>query len=141
MRMAKVGTIVMAVGVMCVAILKLALIAQLVAVAFSLAACTLFPMFLLGIWWSGSNRAGAGAGLAAGLAVSFLAIVYFVAGKYQIVLPAKEIIDYYVNPWYFAWIGAPVAIVVHILVALVTEDTPEDVKKFLAESINEIVVA
>ncbi len=136
MFMAKVGTIVMAVGVMAVAIMKLALIAQLVAVAFSLAACTLFPMFLLGIWWSGSNRAGAAAGLTAGLAVSLLAIIYFVATKIGAVLPGAEFMAYYVNPWYFAWIGAPVAIIVHIVVALVTEDTPDDIKKFLAQSVH-----
>lgn len=136
MLMAKVGTIFMAVGVMIVAIFELALIAQLVAVAFSLAACTLFPMFLLGIWWSKSNRAGAAAGLTAGLIISFVAIAYFVAGKCSVALPGADFMAYWVNPWYFAWIGAPLAIVVHIIVSMITEPTPEDIKKFLAEKVH-----
>ncbi|MBF0198939.1 MAG: cation acetate symporter, partial [Planctomycetes bacterium] len=136
MKMAQLGTILMAVGVMIVALFKLALIAQLVATAFSLAGCTLFPLFLLGIWWSGSNRAGATAGLATGLGVSLLAIAYFVAGKFQIDLPGKDMITYWVNPWYFAWFGAPLSIIVHIIVAKMTEPTPEDVKKFLAVNVH-----
>ncbi len=136
MRMAKIGTIVMAVGVGAVAVMELALIAQLVAVAFSLAACTLFPMFLLGIWWSRSNKPGAVAGLVTGLGVSALAIIYFVASKTGATLPGAEFMAYWVNPWYYAWIGAPLAILVHIIVALMTEDTPLEVKKFLAEQVH-----
>ena len=58
MLMARIGTILMAAAVAIVALANLGLIAQLVAVAFSLAGCTIFPLFLLGIWWSGSNRTG-----------------------------------------------------------------------------------
>jgi cation/acetate symporter len=66
LRIARAGTILMAIIVAFIAMLELALIAQLVALAFSIAACTIFPLFLLGIWWSGSNREGAKAGLIAG---------------------------------------------------------------------------
>jgi cation/acetate symporter len=75
MFMARLGTILMAAGVAIVALLNLGLIAQLVAVAFSLAGCTIFPLFLLGIWWSGSNRTGAWAGLIAGSSVAIIALV------------------------------------------------------------------
>ncbi|MBT7087346.1 VC_2705 family sodium/solute symporter, partial [bacterium] len=84
MTMARVGTILMAVSVAAVALLKLALIAQLVAVAFSLAGSTIFPLFLLGIWWSRSNKAGAIAGLSTGLAIAMVSITYFVASKFSI---------------------------------------------------------
>jgi cation/acetate symporter len=136
MRMARLGTILMAVGVALVAMLKLALIAQLVAVAFSLAGCTIFPLFLLGIWWSGSNRQGATAGLWTGVAISLFSITYFVASKFGVMLPGYEFVNYWVNPWYFAWIGAPVAILVNIVVSLFTEPTPEDIKKFLATQVH-----
>lgn len=136
MLMARIGTITMAVGVALVAIMKLGLIAQLVAVAFSLAGCTLFPMFLLGIWWSGSNKSGAIAGLVTGLGFTAVAIVYFVAGKFGAVLPGNDFIMYWLNPWYYAWIAAPVACLVHVLVALVTEETPEEIKKFLAVQVH-----
>ena len=136
MTMARVGTILMAVSVAAVALLKLALIAQLVAVAFSLAGSTIFPLFLLGIWWSRSNKAGAIAGLSTGLAIAMVSITYFVASKFSIFLPQYEFINYWLNPWYFAWLGAPLAILVNIVVSLFTKDTPDDIKKFLAVNVH-----
>ncbi|MCP4000278.1 MAG: cation acetate symporter, partial [Gammaproteobacteria bacterium] len=65
-KMARIATVVMAVGVSIVALAKLALIAQLVALAFSLAGSTIFPLFLLGIWWSRSNKAGGMASMIVG---------------------------------------------------------------------------
>ncbi|MCP4590066.1 MAG: cation acetate symporter [bacterium] len=137
MVMARIGTILMAVAVAAVALLKLGLIAQLVAVAFSLAGCTIFPLFLLGIWWSGSNRAGAWAGLLCGSAVAAVALVYFIAGKYGVELPAKETITYYLDAWYFAWLGAPLAIAANIVVSCLTgRDTPQEICKLLATKVH-----
>ena len=136
MLMARVGTILMAVAVAVVALAKLALIAQLVALAFSLAGCTIFPLFLLGIWWSRANRQGAIAGLSVGVAISLIAIIYFISSKYGVILPAQDFITYWINPWYFAWIGAPLAIVVNIVVSLFTEEPPEDIQKFLAVQVH-----
>ncbi|MBL1211754.1 MAG: VC_2705 family sodium/solute symporter [Ignavibacteriae bacterium] len=137
MLMARVGTILMAAGVSLVALLNLGLIAQLVAVAFSLAGCTIFPLFLLGIWWSGSNRTGAWAGLFAGGGISLIALVYFVVGKYGGTLPAQDIINYYLNAWYFAWLGAPFAIIVNIIASKLSKNkTPIEIKKFLAEKVH-----
>jgi len=138
LRVARIGTIVMAVGVGCVALAKLGLIAQLVALAFSLAGCTIFPLFLLGIWWSGSNRAGAIAGLSTGLGVAFISLAYFLAGHpaIDIALPGAKFMTYWLNAWYFAWIGAPLAIIVNIVVSRCTEDTPEEIRRFLYEKVH-----
>jgi cation/acetate symporter len=136
MLMARIGTIIMACIVTLIALLKLGLIAQLVAVAFSMAGCTIFPLFLLGVWWSGSNRAGAWAGLTTGSLVTLIAIVYFVAGTRGMMLPAQGFISYYLNAWYFAWIGAPLALIVNIVVSLSTKETPEEIKTFLAEKVH-----
>ena len=136
MRMARAGTILMAASVALVAMLKLGLIAQLVAVAFSMAGCTIFPLFFFGIWWSGSNRTGAIAGLVTGVGFSLIAITYFVAGKFGVVLPAKEFIDYWINPWYFAWIAAPVAMIVHIVASKMGDETPMEIKRFLAVQVH-----
>ena len=138
MIMARVGTIVMAVIVAGLALLKLGLIAQLVASAFSLAGVTIFPLFLLGIWWSGSNRKGAWAGLITGFTIALISIIYFIVGKYGGVLPGQEFITKYLNLWYFAWIGSPLAIIVNIVVSLISKDkTPLDIKKFLAQKVHE----
>ena len=137
MIMARVGTILMASAVAVVALLKLGLIAQLVAVAFSLAGCTIFPLFLLGIWWSGSNRAGAWAGLTAGSLVSLIALVYFVVGKFSGTLPGQAFVNYYLNAWYFAWLGAPLAIITNIVVSKLSKnETPYEIKKFLAVTVH-----
>ncbi len=136
LRMARLATILMAIIVALLALLKLALIGQLVAVAFSLAGCTIFPMFLLGIWWSGSNRQGATAGLIVGLTVSFIAIFYFVAGKFSLELPLQSFVNYWLGAWYFAWIGAPLAILTNIIVSNMTEPTPYEIRKFLVEKVH-----
>ena len=137
MLMARIGTILMAVAVTIVALLKLGLIAQLVAVAFSLAGCTIFPLFLLGIWWSGSNRAGAWSGLIAGSSVALVALVYFIVGKFGGSLPGQAWITYYLNAWYFAWLGAPLAIIVNIVASKLSKNkTPYEVQKFLAVKVH-----
>jgi len=134
--MARVGTIVMAVIVSIIALFKLALIGQLVAVAFSLAACTIFPMFLLGIWWSGSNQQGAVAGLVVGLTISLISIIYFIATKIGATLPLQDFINYWLGAWYFAWIGTPLAIIANIIVSKMTPETPIEIKKFLTEQVH-----
>jgi len=133
---ARFGTILMAVIVTLLALKNFALIGQLVAVAFSLAGCTIFPLFLLGIWWSGSNKQGAVAGLITGITVSLIAITYFIAGKSGLQLPAHEFISYWLEAWYFAWIGAPLAIIANIIVSKLTKETPFEIRKFLVEEVH-----
>ncbi len=133
---ARLATILMAIIVTLLALKNFALIGQLVAVAFSLAGCTIFPLFLLGIWWSGSNKAGAIAGLITGGTVAVIAITYFIAGKSGVTLPAHDFISYWLEAWYFAWIGAPLAILVHIIVSRLTKETPLEIRKFLIEQVH-----
>lgn len=135
-QVAKIATIVMALGVMLVALLKLALVAQLVALAFSIAGCTIFPLFLLGIWWSGSNRAGGIASLTVGGFFTVFSIFYFVCGKFGVALPGAAFVGYWLNPWYFAWIAAPLAVIANIVFSGMGETTPENIRKHLAEEVH-----
>ncbi len=137
-RAARLATIAMALGVMVVALLKLALVAQLVALAFSIAGCTIFPLFLMGIWWSRSNREGAWASIIVGAGFTAIALVYFICGKFGVALPGAAFVGYWLNPWYFAWIAAPLAILANIVVSLATPDTPEEIRKHLAEEVHGI---
>jgi cation/acetate symporter len=71
--------IVVAAGLAAVAALpRLALIVQLVAWAFSLAAATFFPVVLTGIFWKRANAKGAIAGMAGGLltTAAYMALNY-----------------------------------------------------------------
>ena len=133
---ARMGTVLMAVIVAMLAMLELALIGELVALTFSIAGSTIFPLFLLGIWWSGSNKQGAIAGLVVGVAISVFAISYFVAGRLGTVLPHHEFVSYYLGAWYFGWVGAPLAILTNILVSKFTKPTPIEIRKFLAEQVH-----
>jgi cation/acetate symporter len=54
---------------------RLALIAQMVAWAFSLAAASFFPIVLLGIFWKRANAVGAIAGVTGGLMVTFFYMI------------------------------------------------------------------
>ena len=133
---ARLGTVLMAAIVTVIALAELALIGQLVAVAFSLAGCTIFPLFLLGIWWSDSNKQGAIAGLITGGLVSLIALSYFIAGKMGATWPLHDFVDYWLGAWYFAWIGAPLAILVNIVVSKLTKETPIEIRKFLIEKVH-----
>lgn len=136
LAMARYATVLMAVIVTSLALLDLALIGQLVAIAFSLAGCTIFPLFLLGIWWSGSNRSGAIAGLVTGGIISLVSLSYLIAPQFGITLPFTEFMTYWLGAWYFAWIGAPLAIFVNILVSKLTKETPLEIRKFLIEQVH-----
>ncbi len=62
-----------------VASFKLAIIVELVAWAFSLAASSLFPALVLGIWDKRTNRYGAVAGIVVGLVVT---LAYMIASRF-----------------------------------------------------------
>ncbi len=139
-RMAKIATCAMAIGVAIVALLKLGLIAQLVALAFSIAGSTIFPLFLLGIWWSRSNRTGGIASLTVGGGISLIVVIYFIAGRYGVQMPANDFMNYWLNPWYFAWIAGPLAVLANIICSLMGEETPLEVKKHLAEAVHGVEI-
>lgn len=136
MTIARLSTILMAIVIAVIAMLDLALIAQLVAIAFSMAGCTIFPLFLLGIWWSGSNRAGAKAGLIVGSTVTLISLTYLIGARAGWVLPYNSFVTYYLGAWYFAWIGAPLAIAANIIVSKLTPETPIEIRKFLIEKVH-----
>jgi cation/acetate symporter len=58
---------------------RLAIIVELVAWAFSLAAAAFFPSLVMGIWWKRANKAGALAGMVVGLGVT---LYYMIASRF-----------------------------------------------------------
>jgi len=65
-----------------------------------------------------------------------VAITYFIAGKSGLQLPAHDFISYWLEAWYFAWIGAPLAILANIVVSRLTRPTPLEIRKFLIEQVH-----
>ena len=43
---------------------------------------------------------------------------------------------YWLGPWYFAWVGAPLSIIVNIIVSKLTKPTPIEIRKFLVEEVH-----
>ncbi|HEX9874519.1 MAG TPA: VC_2705 family sodium/solute symporter [Deferrimonas sp.] len=93
-----------------------ALIAQIVAMAFSIAGNTIFPVVVLGIWYSGSNKYGALAGMIWGLGMTLIAMAGWIAGIPAFgangLLPATS----------SALLVCPIAFVLNILVSNLMAD-------------------
>ncbi|NIQ92803.1 MAG: cation acetate symporter [Desulfuromonadales bacterium] len=68
-------TAALCVIVVILALFPMALIAQIVAMVFSISGNTIFPALVLGIWYSKSNKYGAMAGMIFGLGMTLVAMV------------------------------------------------------------------
>ncbi len=124
---AKGATMVLALLVLIIAINPPGLIAQITAVAFALAGNTLFPIFLLGIWWDRTNKYGAIAGMLVGTVITFAPILFgHLIPTLLSVLP----------PTSSALVGAPVVILTMIIVSRLTPPPPERLRRFLVEKVH-----
>jgi len=74
LQVGRIVTAVLCIIVIFFALHPIALIAQIVAMAFALAGNTIFPVVVLGIWYSKSNKYGALAGMTFGLGMTLLAM-------------------------------------------------------------------
>jgi len=127
MTIAKGATLLLAFVVMLGALNPPGLIAEIAAVAFALAGNTIFPAFLLGIWWSETNKSGVISGMLAGLFITFSqpllgSFVPFVNTLFPLTASAL--------------CGAPIVITVMIVVSLFTKPPSEKIRRFLAEEVH-----
>ncbi|MDA8430119.1 MAG: cation acetate symporter [Geobacteraceae bacterium] len=104
------------------------MIAEIAALAFALAGNTLFPAFLLGIWWGRANAPGVIAGMLSGVLITFLP--FLLGGALPVVsnlLPATS----------SAFIGAPLVVVIMVVVSLLTAPPSENIRRFLAHEVHD----
>jgi cation/acetate symporter len=107
-------------------------VAEVVAFAFGLAAASLFPAILMGIFSTSMNKQGAIAGMVAGLTFTFFYIVYF-----KFAAPAQNTAEHWwlgISPEGIGAVGAALNFVTAAVVANVTPAAPPHVKA-LVESI------
>ena len=100
-------------------------VAQVVAFAFGLAAASLFPAIVLGIFSVRVNKEGAIAGMLSGLLFTFLYIVYF-----KFLYPENNLADNWllgISPDGIGTLGALLNFLVAITVSKLTNPPPEDV--------------
>jgi len=127
MRMAKGATLVLAALVLILALNPWGGIAEITALAFALAGNTIFPLFLLGIWWGRANDDGAIAGMLTGIVCTFAQPVFgWLFPMAAVIFPLTS----------SALFGAPLVILVMILVSLATPAPPERMRNFLEQEVH-----
>ena len=128
MRVARIGTVILGVSIIIVALKPPALIAQIVAVAFAMGANTFFPLFLLGIWWSRTTKEAAIAGMIVGLAVTFGSMF----------IPKTSTLAYYIPFTSSAILGVPLVLATMIVVSLMTKEPTQEIKELLYRVHNDV---
>ena len=104
-------------------------VAQVVAFAFGLAAASLFPAILLGIFDKRMNREGAIAGMLAGLVFSLAYIAYF-----KFVSPETNSAEYWlfgISPEGIGTVGAVLNFTLALVISRCTGPVPEEVTKLV----------
>lgn len=107
-------------------------VAEVVAIAFGLAAASFFPAIILGIFYKRMNREGAVAGMVAGLLFTLAYIIFF-----KIAYPEYNSPQYWwfgISPEGIGTLGMLVNLAVALAVGMVFPDPPEEVQE-MVESI------
>ncbi|RQG92525.1 sodium:solute symporter family transporter [Natrarchaeobius chitinivorans] len=112
-----------------------ALIGELVAMSFAIAGCVFFPVFFLGLWWENTSREGALAGMITGILLSFGAILNDTAipmytGYEEAVVPALAT---WLPGTSSALLGVPIVFAVIVVVSILTESPPQNVKRLVRQ--------
>jgi cation/acetate symporter len=122
---------VIAAGFMGIYSADLAFVAQVVAFAFGLAAASLFPVILLGIFWKRMNREGAIASMLTGLIPTFAYIWHFKLGAGKAATSQDWFLG--VSPEGIGFVVMIVSIVVGVAVSLVTKPPPQDIQDLVED--------
>ena len=101
-------------------------VAQVVAFAFGLAAATLFPALLLGIFTKAINKQGAVSGMIAGLIFTLGYIVYFKFMHPELNSSSNWL--WGISPEGIGTIGMMINIFVSIIVSSMTKETPDEIR-------------
>ena len=119
---------VLAAGLLGIYSAQLGFVAQVVAFAFGLAAASLFPIIVLGIFWQRMNKEGAIASMLTGLITTFSYIVYF---KFGGGTPDQWLFG--VSPEGIGFVFMILALVVGYVVALLTPAPPQSIQDMVAD--------
>ncbi|HCD51056.1 MAG TPA: cation acetate symporter [Balneolaceae bacterium] len=104
-------------------------VAQVVAIAFGLAAASFFPAIILGIFYKKMNREGAVAGMVAGLLFTLTYIVFF-----KIMFPELNTPENWwfgISPEGIGTLGMLVNLGVSLAISMVFPDPPEEVQEMV----------
>jgi cation/acetate symporter len=106
-------------------------VAEVVALAFGLAAASFFPAIILGIFTKGMNKYGAVSGMIAGLGFTGWYIAYF-----KLLHPELNSAEHWwfgISPEGIGTVGMAINVIVAVGVALVTPPPPVGIQRFVEE--------
>jgi cation/acetate symporter len=129
-RVAAAGAVIAA-GFMGIYSQQLAFVAQVVAFAFGLAAASLFPVILLGIFWKRMNREGAIASMLTGLIPTFAYIWHFKIGAGKAAAADQWFLG--VSPEGIGFVFMILALGAGVAVSLVTRPPPQDIQDLVED--------
>lgn len=104
-------------------------VAEVVAIAFGLAAASFFPAIVLGIFYKKMNREGAVAGMVSGLLFTLGYIVFF-----KILFPDYNTPEYWwfgISPEGIGTLGMLVNLVVSLAIGMIYPEPPEEVQEMV----------
>ena len=96
----------------------------MVGLAFSIAAAAFFPALVLGIFWKRANRAGAVAGMIAGLAIT----IFYVVRTHPFFGGALDGAWFGINPISAGVFGVPLGFATVVVVSLLTPPPPPEIQ-------------
>ncbi len=120
--------LILAVAVMVLSLRPWGMIAEIAAFAFAVAGNTIFPAFLLGIWWPRANAFGAICGMLTGLVISFAPLL---------VGDSLPFIAHFFPLTSSAFIGAPLVMFVMIAVSLLTAPPSDAIRLFVSRNVHD----
>ncbi len=109
--------------------------AQVVALAFGIAAASIFPVLIMGVFFKNINKEGAIAGMLVGLISTVLYIFvykgfFFIPGA-NLLPDTPEYWLFGINPTGFGAIGCLLNIIAAMIVSSITPETPDSVKQLV----------
>jgi cation/acetate symporter len=120
--------LILAVIVMVLTLKPWGMIAEIAAFAFALAGNTIFPAFLLGIWWPRANATGVICGMLTGLAISFAPLC--LGDSLPLIARLFPLTS-------SAFIGAPLVMIVMIISSLLTAPPSEAIRLFISRNVHD----
>ncbi len=104
-------------------------VAQVVAIAFGLAAASFFPAIILGIFYKKMNREGAVAGMVAGLLFTLSYIIFFKIAYPELNTPENWWFG--ISPEGIGTLGMLVNLVVSLAIGMIYPEPPEEVQEMV----------
>jgi cation/acetate symporter len=104
------------------------MIAEIAALAFAVAGNTIFPAFLLGIWWPRANAPGVICGMLVGLFISFSPLL---------IGDRLPLLSHLFPLTSSAFIGAPLVLIVMIVISMLTAPPSAAIRIFVSRNVHD----